>query len=353
MLNKKLKASLHVVFWAYMFLSPMQYMRGTGMSVFQYLMNCMSPLLLMVVFYANFMWLTPRYFVSGKHRYYLIINMMMCVGFAVVLHYWMDYSRVLFQPGGLIVRTTNAIDEFFYYVRDIINFAIFATVATCIRLAQQWYWAEKGRKDAETAQVNAELSNLRNQINPHFLLNTLNNIYALTAFDQKRAQEAIQQLSVMLRHMLYDNQQDEVPLGDEIQFMENYVNLMKIRLPQNVDVRFDKRVSKPDLPIAPLIFISLIENAFKHGVSPTKPSFIHISIANDVEREGDGGIRDIVEFAIENSNHPKTQQDRSGHGIGLEQVRRRLDLTYWHRNVWERGTTDDNKVYYSKVRIRL
>ena len=77
MLNKKLKASLHVVFWAYMFLSPMQYMRGTGMSVFQYLMNCMSPLLLMVVFYANFLWLTPRYFVSGKHRYYLIINMMM------------------------------------------------------------------------------------------------------------------------------------------------------------------------------------------------------------------------------------------------------------------------------------
>ena len=179
MLDKRLKIFLHIVFWAYMFLSPMQYMRGTGMTMIQYLMNCLSPLLLMVVFYANYLWLTPKYFVQGKHRYFLMINVVMAVGFSVLLHYWMDYTRVLFQPGGLMPRNPDAIDEFFYYVRDIINFGIFATAATCIALAQRWFWADNARKYAETARVRAEadrteaeLKSLRSQINPHFLLNT-------------------------------------------------------------------------------------------------------------------------------------------------------------------------------------
>ena len=230
MLDKRLKYFLHVVFWAYMFLSPMQYMRGTGMTMLQYVMNCMSPLLLMVVFYVNYFWLTPKYFVQGKHRYYLMINVLMAVSFSILLHYWMDYSRVLFQPGVLMPRNPDGIDEFFFYVRDLINFGIFATAATCIALAQRWFWADNARKYAETARVRAEadrteaeLKSLRSQINPHFLLNTLNNIYALTAMDTYRAQNAIQQLSKMLRHMLYDNMLDSVNLQDEIQFLENSI----------------------------------------------------------------------------------------------------------------------------------
>lgn len=351
--NRRLKIFLHIVFWAYMFLSPMQYMRGTGMPMVQYLMNCMSPLLLMILFYINFKWMTPKYFQEGKHRYYLIINAVLVFSFATILHYWMDYSNLLFQSGMALRRVPDAIDEFFFFIRDVINLTIFAAVATSISLAQSWYWADKARKDAETARVNAELSNLRNQINPHFLLNTLNNIYALTAFDQGRAQDAIQQLSTMLRHMLYDNQQELVALKDEVQFLENYVNLMKIRLPQNVEVRFDKRLPQQDVKIAPLIFVSLVENAFKHGVSPTEPSFIHISISVEMERLGDDGIRDVVVCLIENSNHPKTQQDRSGHGIGLEQVQRRLDLTYYNQYEWERGCKNNDEIYYSKLRIKL
>ena len=347
MLDKRLKYFLHVVFWAYMFLSPMQYMRGTGMTMLQYVMNCMSPLLLMVVFYVNYFWLTPKYFVQGKHRYYLMINVLMAVSFSILLHYWMDYSRVLFQPGVLMPRN----------VRDLINFGIFATAATCIALAQRWFWADNARKYAETARVRAEadrteaeLKSLRSQINPHFLLNTLNNIYALTAMDTYRAQNAIQQLSKMLRHMLYDNMLDSVNLQDEIQFLENYVNLMKIRLPNSVDVAFQKIVPDADIKVAPLIFISLFENAFKHGVSLTEPSFIRILIKADVPP---GGDEKKLICSIENSYFPKPEQDRSGHGIGLEQVQRRLDLLYPNRYVWEKGTGPDNCTYYSKITIQL
>ena len=340
MIKKRLKVFLHVAFWAFMFLSPMQYMRGTGASMLHYLMNCMPPLLMMVVFYANYKWLTPRYFVAGKHRYFLMINLAMIITFTAILHFWMDFTNEVFPPNPAFYRIPDGLDTFLYVVRDIINFMIFATAATCLKLAQQWMWADEAIKNAENAKAHAELSNLRNQINPHFLLNTLNNIYALTAFDAPKAQEAIQELSKMLRHILYDYQQPTVPLKDEIEFLQNYINLMRIRLPQSVEVssRFD--VANSDLEIAPMLFISLIENAFKHGVSPIEPSFIHITLDADEQQ---------IVCDIRNSNHPKTAGDHSGHGIGLQQVQRRLELSYYDNYSWQRGVSDDGKTYYSKI----
>ena len=344
MLDRRLKIFLHIVFWLFMFLSPMQYMRGTGMPMLQYLMNCMSSVLLMVVFYANYKWLTPKYFVSGKHRYYTVINFVMIVGFAIFLHYWMDYTRDLVHPVVMRYRIPDTLDDFLFFVRDCANFCIFATAATCIALAQRWLWADTALKAAEAARVKAELNNLRSQINPHFLLNTLNNIYALTAIDSERAQSAIEQLSKLLRHMLYDNQSSEVPLKDEVQFLENYINLMKIRLPKTVDVSFVCDMQNPEIRVAPLVFISLIENAFKHGISPTEPSFIHIVLT---QRDKDLCVN------IENSNYPKTEDDRSGHGIGLEQVQRRLDLAYYARYEWNQNVSDDGTVYSSIIKIKL
>ena len=128
-------------------------------------------------------------------------------------------------------------------------------------------------------------------------MNTLNNIYALIAFDSDKAQQAVQELSKLLRYVLYDNQQTYVPLCKEVDFIRNYIELMRIRLSANVQMstQFDIHPNCQTL-IAPLIFISLIENAFKHGISPTEASFIHIHISeNDQE----------VICEIRNSNFPK------------------------------------------------
>lgn len=189
------------------------------------------------------------------------------------------------------------------------------------------------------------MKNLRNQLNPHFLLNTLNNIYALIAFDSDKAQAAVQELSRLLRHVLYDNQQNFVALGKEMDFIRNYIELMRIRLASNVtvetqiDVRADSRTE-----IAPLIFISLIENAFKHGISPTESSFIRIHFS-----ESPGQV--CCEIA--NSYHPKSQADKSGSGIGLEQVRKRLELTYPGQYEWKQGVSDNGKEYKSILVIGL
>jgi sensor histidine kinase YesM len=336
---------LHVAVWVILFLSPFTFMRGNGVSLSQSVMTCMSPLLLMVVFYMNYLWLTPRYFVMGKRRYYWFANAVMVVSLGIFLHYWMTFVHSYFEP----VRhyrhyEPTMLDDLFFILRDIFNLIVAAGTATMIILSMRWQHSEEARLEAEAARSEAELRNLRSQINPHFLLNTLNNIYALTAFDTQRAQDAIQQLSKLLRHMLYDNQQSEVALKDEIQFLENYINLMKIRLSQGVDVQFNTTVADPDLRVPPLLFISLVENAFKHGVSPTEPSFVHISLSAE---------KDLLVCRIENSNHPKTEQDRSGHGIGLQQVQHRLDLAYPGRYEWNKGVSADGKSYVSQITLRL
>jgi sensor histidine kinase YesM len=301
----------------------------------------MQPLMLMIVFYANYLYLAPKFFVAGKHRYDLLINLVMITTFGIALHYWTDYANDLY---GVHVRFDDTINDVTNILRDCLNFAIFAGGSTALALARKWFTADQKLQESETARAKAELYNLRSQINPHFLLNTLNNIYALTAIDQERAQDAIQQLSKMLRHMLYDNQESSVALNDELQFLENYISLMKIRLSANVDVTFTHNVELPGVRIAPLIFISLIENAFKHGISPTEQSFVHIEI-NATDHD--------INCRIENSNHPKSNQDRSGHGIGLNQVQRRLDLAYPNHYKWVKGTNEDGTIYTSAIHIDL
>lgn len=212
-------------------------------------------------------------------------------------------------------------------------------------MSLRWNQDKAAQREALKSLTEAELKNLRNQLNPHFLLNTLNNIYALIAFDTDKAQQAVQELSKLLRYVLYDNQQMFVPLAKEIDFIKNYIELMRIRVSPQVTIETSFDI-KPDsqTPIAPLLFISLIENAFKHGISPTEPSFIRIAI---------GETEDQIHCTIRNSNYPKTRTDKSGSGIGLEQVSKRLELIYPGNYQWERSLSADGSEYISSLKIKL
>lgn len=342
-MNKHVAGACHIALWAFMFLSPLTFWRGTGITLPHYLMISMQPLLLMVVFYLNYLYLAPKLFVAGKHHYDLLINLALITVLGTFLHYWMDWANDIFMPY-MNRRYDDMLGTIAYILRDCLNLAVFAAGATALALARRWVTANQKLKEMEAARAQAELNNLRNQINPHFLLNTLNNIYALTAINAEQAQEAILQLSKLLRHMLYEDPQQEVPLKDEVQFLESYINLMKLRLPATVDLLTEFNYQQSSLKISPLLFISLVENAFKHGISPTSPSFIHIKI--------DADNKQIV-CNIRNSNNPKNEKDRSGHGIGLTQVQRRLDLAYPGRYVWEKGLSDDKKEYQSKIILKI
>ena len=344
-MNKNTTWILHVAVWLMLFLSPLMFSHEQTISLVRVAAFSIFPLCMMTVFYTNYLWLVPRYYIAHEERFYWIFNMIMILVLAVLMQLWMHLLHPLFPDDGRPHPEPSFLKQLLFVARNIFNLSVVLFIATSMEISSRWHQMEDERIEMEAARKEAELANLRSQINPHFLLNTLNNIYALTAFDTEKAQKAIMELSKMLRHMLYDNQQNMVNLKEEIQFIGNYVNLMKLRLPQNVEVRFHSNYPEPcNIQVAPLIFISLVENAFKHGVSPTEKSFIDISISAE---------KDLLTCEIKNSNYPKTQQDRSGHGIGLQQVERRLNLSYPQRHTWKKGITDNGKQYYSKIEIQL
>ena len=192
-------------------------------------------------------------------------------------------------------------------------------------------------------EVEAELAWLKNQINPHFLFNTLNNISSLTQIDADKAQDTVMQLSDLLRYAMYETNKPKVPLEGEVEFMRNYIELMKLRCNEMTRVNAQFTIHNSKLEVAPLLFISLIENAFKHGMNSNAPATIDISLT---QKDG------TLVFNCDNTNNPKPTKDRSGSGIGLENTRRRLDLLYPGRYQWEQTITPEN-IYHVKITLQL
>ena len=342
---------IQAIFWTVILVMPIMFtMPEEDITWMVYIRRLVMPLTMMVIFYINLFWLAPRYLGKKRGFYYLLaINAVIILILAIALNRWMEYDHQL-QNAELVAKGHEPIVlppgeqkfKLFSLLRNAYSLSAFAAIGVTFEMSQRWRLSEIARKEAEVARRDAELLNLRNQVNPHFLLNTLNNIYALIAFDPNKAQDAVLQLSKMMRHVLYDNQQPLVSLKEEANFIHNYVNLMKMRIDSHVKV--SESINIPATctkQIAPLIIISLVENAFKHGISPTQPSEIDIDI--HVENE------DII-CSIRNTNFPKADNDQSGHGIGLQQVRQRLDLAYPLRYKWDRNI-DENKFYTSKLII--
>lgn len=288
---------------------------------------------LILVYLLNYLFIIPRYLFSDKQSRFYILNVLL-VALLLYITYFLNSAGFLdnIKPIGAPERPRSSM---MFLMRDLINYVLMVGLVTALRLAERLHLSEEALKEAESARVKAELANLRSQINPHFLLNTLNNIYALTAIDTEKAQKTIKELSNLLRYILYDNLNDRVSLVGEIEFLKTYIELMSIRLPRKVKLSTEYKISDSSTTfIAPLIFISLIENAFKHSVSSSGEGYIAIYF-EDATKRGE------VILSIKNSNNAKADEDKSGHGIGLEQVKRRLELLYPDRYSWQVVETDE------------
>ncbi len=189
---------------------------------------------------------------------------------------------------------------------------------TGLRTVFRWTKSEQEREILTKEKVKSELAFLRNQISPHFFMNTLNNIHALIDFDKEEAKESVIKLSGLMRYLLYESEGEKILLKKEIEFLKNYIELMKLRFTDQVEVRLDLPDSLPDKQIPPLLFTSFLENAFKHGVSYDNPSFIHIAISNAPGK---------LFLRIHNSKH-KTPKKDTASGIGMENTKKRLDLIF-------------------------
>lgn len=340
--RRPLELIIHIVSWLLIFGFPLVFMdRGSGFSLSQFLRHSCIPLCYFFIFYMNYLWLVPRFLFKDETRRYILGNLLLVLCTGVLLQVFLD--NITAPPPPDLARRFPP--RWIFIVRDIGMMIFVAGLGAAIRTSLRWRQAEEQLIEAERRKTEAELKNLKNQLNPHFLLNTLNNIYALIAFDSEKAQEAVQELSKLLRHVLYDNRETFVPLEKELDFIRNYVALMRIRLPREVELSVHLEAEQGStLQIAPLIFISLIENAFKHGISSMASSFISISITG----HADGTVR----CEILNSNHPKNEHDKSGSGVGLEQVSKRLELLYPSRYEWLKEVSANGRVYSSILTIQ-
>jgi len=186
-----------------------------------------------------------------------------------------------------------------------------------ILLSQQWIRQNNQIVSLEKQKAQAELDLLKQQINPHFLFNTLNNLYSLSLHHSEKTPESILQLSDLMRYVIYKGNEDKVSLHEELRYIQDFMDLQRIRLKHPLDLQFEKDLKDPAVVIAPLLLIVFVENAFKHGVEPAEgPAFLSLKIKTSGQ---------LLIFTCENS-FEKGEEKQSG--IGLTNLRKRLDLLY-------------------------
>lgn len=309
---------IHIVGWGILICSPLFFTGRSGVSsVEDYVRSIIVPLSFMSIFYINYIWLIKRFLFRRETRWFLLCNVLLILTMMGLVHLCMTYAipdEMMKHPHPRPLR-----DEIGFHAINVAIYSLVTGLSVAIRMTNGWYQVEANQRELERERAEAELSNLKSQLNPHFLFNTLNNIYSLIAFSPEKAQEAVHDLSRLLRYVLYESNQPLVPIEKDLDFLRNYIELMRIRLPRHVDLQTDIEAATPGVMIAPLLFISLVENAFKHGVSNSQPSFIQITIRQ---------AGDAVSCSIRNSYFPKSAGDKSGSGIGLSNLEKRLSLLY-------------------------
>ena len=296
-----------------------------------------SPL---VVYFVNFYLLGPYLFFKRRFWSFVLCNLVLILGlnsqFFFLYYHRNNIPNMPAMDSNMWIGFFSGAMMFL-----LLNFMV-AAVAIGMRHFIRIRQIRQQLADEKAKNTEAELAWLKNQINPHFLFNTLNNISSLTQIDPDAAQDAIAQLSDLLRYAMYETNKKMVPIQGEVDFMRNYIELMKLRCNDKTVVNSQFSIVNHQLNIAPLLFISLIENAFKHGVSSSRPSKIDIRL----EQQDDSLV-----FTCDNTNFPKDDTDRSGSGIGLENTRRRLDLLYAGRYTWDQ-TIEDN-IYHVRITLKL
>ncbi len=291
---------------------------GSFVALDRYLVYSWIPLMFMLVFYFNYYFLVDK-LIFEKRRWWLFMlsNGVMIVVVATFSHILQEFYLTR------IVGAAEPHEKFdlaTYIIRDGLVLMLVISLSVALKMVAAWRRQERERARLEAERRDAELAGLRSQLNPHFLFNTLNNIYALTLSDAGRAREAIHSLGAILRYVLYTDR-ERVEVDRELDFVRNYVSLMRLRTGPSMSVDLSLPPGGGGLHIAPLLLMPLVENAFKHGIpaDATAGAFVRIDLA--IER---GNLR----LMVVNSDHPKTDTDRSGSGIGLDNLRRRLSLLY-------------------------
>lgn len=330
-LNLVLLLLIHLMAWCFIFLLPLLFypVQSEGENFFLY--ELLSKTALIGLFYLNYYLLLPRFFEKKKYLIYFLLVIILIIGIIfwdILLQNIFPGSAYRFNdrsffPFNNISATENTIlgipqRVLFIIANRVTSFAfILLLVGGLMRLGASYLKNQNEKKALENANLNAELNLLKSQINPHFLFNTLNGIYALAHEKSEKTETSILKLSEMLRYMLYESAEEKVALSGEINYITNYIQLQRMRLSDKIKIKYEVTGKTEGQYIAPFLLITFIENAFKHGVSYAKPGSININIKV---------FEKTLTLFVEN---PFAETDSfTVKGLGLKNAERRLDLLY-------------------------
>ena len=305
----------HGLFWLVLYGIIILQGVSSGMPLGETLVNeTIHLFFLAILVYVNLHYLIPNFLAKRAILYFLLVMIAsaLITPIMVLVYYLLLVGEPLAR-GELVANQGN-----------IFLGNVFVTLlSTVLRVIMDW-WRYQGEKQVLLTQsMQSELRFLKSQINPHFLFNTLNNLYALTLKKSDKAPEIVLKLSEIMRYMLYECNERRVYLSKEIQYMQNYLDLERLRQPEGTEIKTLVQGNVSDQMIAPLLFVPFLENAFKHGLNTAVQGkgFVHVTMLISGED---------LEFKIENSKPeaaPKQHHPRSG-GIGLVNVRQRLEILY-------------------------
>ena len=277
--------------------------------------------LMIFLYYFNARVIVPRT-LFGNKIWLFILWLAVASGAAVILSEILSRELHVFEA--MIKASGHALPK---RPRGLDMFALMSTlltlgVSTSVAAFDRWQHDALVRQELEKEKVKSELSFLKAQINPHFFFNTLNNIYALSFLDIQASQDALHKLSRMMRYLLYETQHDTTLLRKELSFVEDYIQLMKLRLQEDTKISFHTPEINTDIEIAPMMLLPYIENAFKHGISANGINEISIEIEYSNKQ-----LAMLVRNRVHRKNHIE-QQLQEYSGIGLQNTLRRLNLIY-------------------------
>ncbi|MBO5882203.1 MAG: histidine kinase [Alistipes sp.] len=308
---------LYTLVWVAIFLIPFmnaQLMSETVVDFNKVIISWGKIAPYFLIFIVNTTILAPQLLL--RNRYWLYSILLLAMLFAIFgtieigdFQYWQENA---------VLRDKASFTDLEWYWNVLLG-VFMAGANSMIKLYYRTLETERRMTILEKQNIETEMQYLKYQINPHFLMNTLNNIHAMIDFDAELAKQCVMELSRLLRHVLYDSSGSTTSLDKEVDFIHNYIELMRVRYIDDVEIK----LNTPNINtcrkvvIPPLLLIVLVENAFKHGISYDKPSYIDINIAVDT---------DTLTCVVSNSRH--TSQDTEHSGIGLNNITKRLDLLF-------------------------
>lgn len=336
-MSKSKQIVLHILVWIAL-LGLFMYMASNGKIVHKtVIVFVYFGIVNIAVFYFNYLLVLPIFFNRKKYLWCGIAVLVLILISAFVkcgLAYYF-YDIIIKRDSG-----KHIMDFWDYFLSASFVSCFFIFLSTVLKFVSDWFLNEKIKSNLENEKLIAELAFLKSQINPHFLFNSLNNIYSLAYQKAEKTPEAILKLSEIMRYMLYESNEGKVALTDEIRYLENYIELQKLRFKNNAYIKFEIVGDIADQQITPLVLISFVENAFKHGIvtDPENPVSIFLKIES-------GKI-----FFQTTNKKSKQNKDDTG-GIGLKNVRRRLDLIYNDR--YKLQIDDKNDIYNCELYLNL